>query len=191
VRVPWLTFVVSWFVVGLVLFIPHFESGYLYNASPALLAYVVVLAGSTDVAVVVLPWFALHLLLAVAATLAVGGVRRRLSRSQFTRVLVVAAGLLVGLVGWAVHVCWPDGVYFDSANLYYDVSDLVGPGTGPEHFATASDLAAVIEQHAAGRGEHYLPHNLFGFSDAPTLHAWGTWPEQRRLRQALEALRAH
>ena len=33
-RLPWLGFTVSWLAVGLVLLVPRFQDGYLYNAAP-------------------------------------------------------------------------------------------------------------------------------------------------------------
>ena len=187
---PWLGFTVSWLVVGLVLLIPSYRDGHLYNAAPVLLAYLMLLFDTTGHVARYLPWIGLHLALASALTAIGWGVRLRFGAAPFTRSVVVASGLLVGLLGWAVYSYWPDGVYFDATTIRYDVSEFVGSSPdGPRRFETPDDFAARVFESGAQRGEHYLPHYIGNPAGSNELIVWGTWPEHYRLRGELEALR--
>lgn len=187
-RLPWLGFTVSWLAVGLVLLVPRFQDGYLYNAAPILLAYVVLPFEPSRVADF-LPWLGLHVALALALTAIGWGLRLRCGPARFGQAAAIVGGLFVGFLGWSVHRFWPDGIFFDAHTIYYDVSEFVEAAPGkPPSFGTPHDLAMRVFKGSGQRSEHYLPHYIGNPQGTNQLIVWGTWPEHHRFRTELKAL---
>jgi len=184
---PWLTFVITWLLLGLVVLVPLFRDGYLSNAWPVLLGYLSVVLGDTHVVPRLLPWAAVHTLCALVLTVGVVVVRPRVARKGWVASAALGSGLFVGLVGWALHECWPDGLYFDAHTTYYDVGDLVESAPAKAAgMSSAADLARYVFEQGA---QDHLPYYIGTISGSTTIIAWGFWPEHRRLRKALEAFR--
>lgn len=189
-RVPWLTLVLSWLVVGVFLLVPVYRGGYLDDATPVLLLELVSPFAPWHLLLPWMPWIALHLALTLAATILAQLARRRLMPAHFAGALAVVAGLFVGVVGLAIHEYWPNGVFFDGMTIHYDVGDLVGPQAGaPIRFESASDVAAAVYGDRETRNEYRLPYYIGCPQETQTILAYGTWPEHYRLHKALEAMR--
>ena len=184
---PWLTFVITWLSLGLVVLVPRFDDGYLSNAWPVLVGYLSVVLGDTHVVPLLLPWAALHTLFALVVTMGIVVVRPLIASRRWVAAAALSIGMFVGLVGWALHECWPDGLYFDAHTTYYDVGNLVRSAPAKAAgLSSAADLAKYVFEQGA---EHHLPYYIGTISGSTTIIAWGFWPEHRRLRKALEAFR--
>ena len=186
----WRVLLVCWAVLALIPAAPSFQDGVLSNLSPIGFGYLSLALAPTRMPPIALLVLGLHVTASFACMLAVCGLRRWLGSERFMLVAVVGSGLAVGAVVAVVHTCWPDGIFFDASNIYYDVSDLVrSPSRSDAHFADAAAIASRVRERNAGCRKHYMPCAIIPFSDEPTIVAWGTWPEQYHFRRELEALR--
>jgi hypothetical protein len=189
----WPTFLVVWLLLSLFPFVPSFHGDLLVNTGPLIALYADLLAAPSRFSVGWLAWFAGHAALAAALTALVSAIRARRRNRRVIAGVVIAGVLCIGGAAWIVHVCWPDGIFFDASNVYYDVSDLVDSRTmaaTSAPFASADDLATCLKQRLSHGGEHDGPDLILGCLDRPVVIAWGSWPEHYRLRRELEALRA-